>query len=379
MRELDPLRSRVDGVLSQFLAARLEEVGAPGGGPGGALGLGSDGLGDGPGDGHRDLAEREFVSQIADLVTRGGKRLRAVLSVLGWAGTGAEADDLIVRGSACLELLHACALIHDDVMDRSETRRGGATVHRWFAARHAAAAWRGDAEGFGVSAAIAAGDLCLVWADRLLRESGLSAAALERGRPVYDAMRAETIRGQYLDLAAQAGGWLDVDDALTVARAKTAACTTSGPLRFGGTLAGADADLLAAYEAYGLALGLAFQLRDDLLGAFADPADTGKPSGDDLRDGKCTVLLAEAYRRLDPPGRDRLRRLVGSGLGDAVPEIRSLMIEAGARDAVQERIEQLGKRAVEALGGGADSRGGVAIDDEVRETLTGLVAAVTED
>ncbi|MBS2965665.1 polyprenyl synthetase family protein [Actinocrinis puniceicyclus] len=364
MREVEPLRSRVDRVLGEYLAARLDEVGTPGGGAG---------------DGHRDLAEREFVSQIADLITRGGKRLRSVLSVLGSMGTGAAADDEIVRASACLELLHACALIHDDVMDRSETRRGGATVHRWFAARHADGAWRGDAVQFGAGAAIAAGDLCLVWADRLLRESGLAAAALERGRPVYDAMRAETIRGQYLDLAAQAGGWFDLDDALTVARAKTAACTTTGPLRFGGTLAGASADLLAAYEAYGLALGLAFQLRDDLLGAFADPAVIGKPSGDDLRDGKCTVLLAETYQRLDPPGRLHLRRLTDAGERDAVPQIRGLMIETGARDAVQERIEQLGKRAVEALGGGAGSRGGVAIDAAVRESLTGLVGAVTED
>ena len=367
MRELEPLRSRVDGVLADFLDARLGEVPLDEVGTRGAGGRACGGE-----DGHRQRADEEFVSGIADLITRGGKRLRAALCVLGWAGTGLAVDDAIVRGGASLELLHACALIHDDVMDGSETRRGGAAVHRAFAARHAGAGWRGEAGQFGVGAAIAAGDLCLVWADRLLRESGLPAAAVERGRPVYDAMRAETIRGQYLDLVAQASGWFELDDALTVARAKTAACTTTGPLRFGGTLAGAGEDLLAAYEAYGLALGLEFQLRDDLLGAFADPADTGKPSGDDLRDGKCTVLLAEAYQRLDSAGRRRLRGLIGTGSQSAVDEIRVLMEEAGARQAVEERIKGLGKQAVEALSSG------VQVDAGVRESLVGLVAVVTE-
>lgn len=353
MRELEPLRSRVDDALGGFLGARLDEAASRGGG-------------------HRQRADEEFVARIADLIGRGGKRLRAGLCVLGWAGTGAAIDDAIVHAGASLELLHACALIHDDVMDRSETRRGGATVHRAFAARHAEADWRGDADQFGIGAAIAAGDLCLVWADRLLRESGLSGAAVERGRPVYDAMRAETIRGQYLDLVAQASGWFELDDALTVAQAKTAACTTTGPLRFGGALAGADERLLAAYEAYGAALGLAFQLRDDLLGAFADPVETGKPSGDDLRDGKCTVLLAESYQRVDAEGRRLLTRLVGSASPEAVTRIRELMRSAGARTAVEERIKVLGKQAIEALSGSA------AVDAAVRDALVGLVAAVTE-
>lgn len=355
MRELGPLRSRVDAVLGEFLGLRLEEAGAEGGG-----------------------AQRELVSGIADLVLRGGKRLRATLCVLGWAGAGGATDDAIVRGGASLELLHACALIHDDVMDRSATRRGGATLHQEFAARHADGEWRGESEQFGIGAAIAAGDLCLVWADKMLRESGLPTAAVERARPVYDAMRAETIRGQYLDLVAQARGGFDLDDALEIARAKTAACTTTGPLCFGGALVGADDGLMTAYGAYGYALGVAFQLRDDQLGAFADPEATGKPSGDDLRDGKCTVLLAEAYQRLDVEGRRRLRWLVGQGTPEAVAGLRLLLEEVGARAAVEERIAVLGKQAVEALsaasleegmaGGGASG---------VRELLVELVTAVT--
>jgi geranylgeranyl diphosphate synthase type I len=364
----------VDEALGAFIGARLAET--------------------------DDAGEREFVSEIVDLVSRGGKRLRATLCVLGWTGAGGALDDAIVRGAASLELLHACALIHDDVMDRSATRRGGPTLHRSFARRHASGGWRGDSEQFGMGAAIAAGDLCLVWADQLLRESGLAAAAVQRGRPVYDAMRAETIRGQYLDLATQARGSYDIDDALRVARAKTAACTTTGPLCFGGALAGASEPLSAAYQAYGVALGLAFQLRDDLLGAFADPAATGKPSGDDLRDGKCTLLLAEAYQRSDAVGRGRLQELVGRGSAGAVDEIRDLVEGVGARDAVEERITVLGKQAVEALSGapfqdapfrdapfedapfedhGAADDASSSLDDMrgVRQWLVGLVATVT--
>jgi len=346
MRELEPLRSRVDDALRAFLAERRAEA--------------------------VDESVADFVLPILDLVSRGGKRLRAALCMLGWAGAGGDAaGEAVVRGAASLELLHGCALIHDDVMDRSATRRGGPTLHQGFAVRHGADGWRGSSEQFGVGAAIAAGDLCLVWADRLLRESGLSAQALERGRPVYDAMRAETIRGQYLDLVAQARGSLDVDEALAVARAKTSACTTTGPLCFGGALAGAGEELAAAYEAYGAALGLAFQLRDDLLGAFADPAEIGKPSGDDLRDGKCTVLLAEAYQRLDVIGRARLRQLVGRRMEDTVGETRELVERSGAREAVEERIRVLGKQAVEALDA-VSVEGGVG----VREGLVGLVDAV---
>ena len=245
-------------------------------------------------------------------------------------------------------------------------------MHRGFADRHAVTAGRGDSEQFGIGVAIAAGDLCLVWADKLLRESGLSAAAVERARPVYDAMRAETIRGQYLDLVAQARGGFDLDEALEVARAKTAACTTTGPLCFGGALAGADDRLMAAYGAFGDALGVAFQLRDDQLGAFADPEAIGKPSGDDLRDGKCTVLLAEAYQRLDSAGKRRLRLLVEEGTPEAVARLRALLEEVGARAAVEERITVLGKQAVEALSAASLEEMGV------REQLVGLVAAVTD-
>ena len=308
---------------------------------------------------------------IADLVLRGGKRLRARFVLLGWRGAGAGPDPGAVGAAAVVELLHACALIHDDVMDGSATRRGAPAVHREFARRHRRAAWHGSSAGFGVSAAITAGDLCLVWADQLLRTCGLDAAAVARARPVYDEMRALTMHGQYLDLLTQASGEPSVAAALEVARAKTAACTTTGPLRFGGALAGGSAELLAGYAAYGDALGVAFQLRDDLLGAFGDPAATGKPSGDDLRDGKRTVLLAEAVARLGSAEERALTELIAEGTDEAVDELRLILIRSGARDAVERRIRALGREAAGYV------RELPLADEAVRAELIALVDIVT--
>ena len=302
---------------------------------------------------------------IADLVLRGGKRLRARFVLLGWRGAGAGHTPGVVGAAAVVELLHACALIHDDVMDGSATRRGGPAVHQAFAQHHRQSAWHGSSASFGVSAAITAGDLCLVWADQLLRTCGLPTEVVSRGRFIYDDMRALTMHGQYLDLLTQASGEPSVAAALEVARAKTAACTTTGPLRFGGALAGASDELLAGYGAYGDALGVAFQLRDDLLGAFGDPAATGKPSGDDLRDGKRTVLLAEASRRAE------LTELISEGTDAAVAELRAILIRSGARDAVEQRIRELGRAA-------ADYARDLPLADEgVRAELTALVEIVT--
>jgi geranylgeranyl diphosphate synthase, type I len=345
---VDTAAGEIDEVLRGFFADRLAEAGA---GTTGGL-----------------------QEPIADLVLRGGKRLRARFVLLGWRGAGPGPTRGAVGAAAVVELLHACALIHDDVMDGSATRRGAPAVHREFARRHRRAGWHGSSEGFGVSAAITAGDLCLVWADQLLRTCELDAAAVARARPVYDDMRALTMHGQYLDLLTQASGEPSVAAALEVARAKTAACTTTGPLRFGGALAGASAELLAGYAAYGDALGVAFQLRDDLLGAFGDPAATGKPSGDDLRDGKRTALLAEAVARADGDHASArlISRLISQGSDEAVDELRAILISSGARDAVERRIGALGRAAT-------DCAGGLPLADEaVRAELIALVKLVTD-
>jgi geranylgeranyl diphosphate synthase type I len=236
------------------------------------------------------------------------------------------------------------------------------------AAVHTERIWRGDADSFGVSAAIVAGDLCLVWADELVRHSGLPAASLERGWPIYDAMRAQTIHGQYLDLVAQASGGYDATQAWQVAESKTAASTTTGPLLFGAALAGASGELQAALAEYGHALGIAFQLRDDLLGAFGDPHLTGKPSGDDLRDGKATLLVAEARRRAGEEGSLVIEEMLERG---EVAELRALLENTGARASVERLIERL---TAEALGV-IDSA--PVVDETARVVLRGLALALT--
>lgn len=340
------VRRRVEDQLAAFLSARLAETPDPG-------------------------LDRILLEPVVDLLLRDGKRLRPAFCFWGWRGAGgADCDEVLVAATS-LELLHGCALIHDDVMDGSVMRRGRQAVHRELAVGHAARGWRGVSDQFGVAGAVAAGDLCLVWADKMLRASGLSPESLTRAGSVFDAMREETIRGQYLDLITQAEGALRVEDAIAVAQAKTAASTTVGPLRFGATLAGADEALLVDYVDYAKPLGVAFQLRDDLLGAFGDPRATGKPSGDDLRDGKCTLLLAETRRRAGERDARLIDALLTEGTEDGVVELRAMIEATGARTFVEGEVSRLAARALVAL-----ERAPLA-DDSARAVLRGLAVAVT--
>src|SRR6516225_7305277 len=199
----------------------------------------------------------------------GGKRLRPAFCYWGWRGAGGADGPQIIRAAAALELLHASALVHDDLMDASDTRRGQPSLHRQFEAYHAGRGWHGSADAFGMGVAILLGDLLICWTDEMFHASGLPGDALRRGRPVLDRMRTEVFAGQYLDLLGQAAGDETVAGALRVVEFKTAKYTIERPLHLGAALAGAGgADLAAAYTGYGLPLGIAFQLRDDILGVF---------------------------------------------------------------------------------------------------------------
>jgi geranylgeranyl diphosphate synthase type I len=265
-----------------------------------------------------------------------GKRLRPAFCYWGWRAAGGEDCPQIHAAAAALELLHASALVHDDLMDASDTRRGQPSVHRRFAAAHADGGWRGSADAFGAGAAILIGDLLMAWTDELFVGSGLAPAALRRGQPVLDAMRAELICGQYLDLLGQAAGDGTVDSALRVVRFKSAKYTVERPLQLGVALAaqppGGDPAIEQACRGYGIPVGVAFQIRDDVLGVFGDPAQTGKPASDDLREGKRTVLVAIARERAAPGRRELLDRLLGDRLLDeaGAAEIRSILVETGA-------------------------------------------------
>jgi geranylgeranyl diphosphate synthase type I len=255
-----------------------------------------------------------LAEAIADLV-RGGKRLRPAFCYWGWRGAGGPDSEPIVHAAAAMELFQAAALIHDDVMDGSDTRRGMPSLHRRFTTRHAGAGWAGDPERFGLAGAVLAGDLCLVWSGELLATGGLAPDRLAAARQPFNRMRTELMAGQYLDMLEQAVAGdqpeTAVDRARRVIRYKSAKYTVEEPLLIGGTLAGAGHQLLDTYRAYGRQLGEAFQLRDDILGVFGDPAQTGKPAGDDLREGKRTVLIAHTLRAADPDQRAAVQQLLG--------------------------------------------------------------------
>jgi geranylgeranyl diphosphate synthase type I len=311
-------------------------------------------------------------------VAGGGKRLRPLFAYWGWRGardTGpgsGEDDAAVLRAVAALEFVHASALVHDDVMDGAETRRGRPATHVGFAARHADDALTGDRELFGTGAAILIGDLALVWSDEMLRCSGISEAALSRARAVWDTMRTEVTAGQYLDLLRAAGGLPGPDGALTVARYKSAGYTVQRPLQLGAAIAGAGPEVAEAYTAIGLPLGEAFQLRDDVLGVFGDPAVTGKSADDDLREGKQTLLIALAEEAADEAGRRLLDRLLGNA--DAGPEefdaLRTLLESTGARARVEERITERTALARSAIAA-------APLADDARAALDALAVAAT--
>ena len=303
---------------------------------------------------------------------QGGKRLRAAFLYWGYRAGGGPDTDAIIRAATAMELFQAAALLHDDVMDDSDTRRGMPAAHRRLAEEHAAAGWSGSGDRFGVAGAILGGDLCLIWSEELLATSGLSAAELTRARPVFDRMRTQLMGGQFLDVLESARGWHDlttdqrVARARTVIRYKSAKYTIEHPLLIGAAAADVSPSDLAALSTYGLDLGEAFQLRDDLLGVFGDPAHTGKPAGDDLREGKRTVLVALALDHASARNTALFDTLLGSpGLGGpGVDELRATITASGAPERVEQMILDLCVSARTALNSasGLTDQGRAALD-----------------
>jgi geranylgeranyl diphosphate synthase type I len=351
--EVAGLRPRVDKALAAFLAEqRIRLTGI-------------------------DPALAEVSDALEAFVLGGGKRLRPAFGYWGYRGAGGADGDPVVAAVAALELVQASALIHDDLMDRSDTRRGEPSVHRRFEKRHAEATWRGAAASFGDSAAVLLGDLALVWSDELLHVSGLTPEELTRARPVFDEMRTEVTVGQYLDVLTQATADTSLERAGKVARFKAAKYTVERPLLLGAAIAGAPAEVFAAYTAFGLPLGEAFQLRDDVLGVFGDPSQTGKPAGDDLREGKRTYLVAAAFGALDDGALDDgAWHELDKGLGDqsltveSVERLRSLIRDSGALAATEQRIDELMTASLSALAA-------APIDEEARTVLRALANAAT--
>ncbi|WP_291314268.1 polyprenyl synthetase family protein [Corynebacterium sp. UBA2622] len=319
------------------------------------------------------------AAYLRDFVLGGGKRFRPLY---GWAGfvgagglaAGGEDPRAVLTAVSSLEFIQACALVHDDIIDSSDTRRGNPTVHRAVETSHLSRGLRGDAAKFGRDVAILVGDLALAWADDMWRDSGVSDSALRRAQGAWRGMRTEVIGGQLLDITLEATGDESIELADKVNRYKTAAYTIERPLHLGAALASADEHTVAAFRGYGCDIGVAYQLRDDLLGVFGDSSVTGKPAGDDLREGKRTVLLSMALTALDgsdPAAARELREKVGTvSDGPSLRRLADIIRSSGAVEGVEKRIEALtasGLRHLEEAG----------VDAAVAETLRELAIKST--
>ena len=282
-----------------------------------------------------------------------GKRLRPAFAYWGWRAAGGSASKTaeLMRAGAAIELVHASALIHDDVMDASATRRGGPSAHRALAALPIDQAIPAKAASFGTNAAILLGDLLLAWSDELMGESGFKPKAVRRGRFYFDRLRTEVMAGQYLDVLAQTRRRSSGPDAMRVLRYKSAKYTVERPLQLGAALGKAGPKLLGALSSYGVPLGEAFQLRDDLLGVFGDASVTGKPSGDDIREGKRTLLVARAFDKANAQERTVLDESFGNPRVDAsgVAAVQDVLRDTGALSAVETVISELTSAALSAL------------------------------
>ncbi|MER6694909.1 polyprenyl synthetase family protein [Streptomyces minutiscleroticus] len=327
---LDPtaIQASVDAVLNRFLTAKARP--------------------------HAGAHQRYMAALLQDFLV-GGKRIRPLLCVTGFHAAGGQANTTeVIQLAASLELFQAFVLIHDDVMDASDTRRGRPSVHRVLDQEFRRMRTDCDdrtAQRFGTAGAILLGDLALTWSDELLHAAAVHGTRRTAVLDHLDRMRTEVMIGQYLDLRATGDKHTSVEDTLTVIRYKTAKYTVERPLQLGAALAGADTPVLEACSAIGIPLGEAFQLRDDLLGVFGDPAQTGKSCLDDLREGKSTTLLALALADADPAQAARLRALVGDPRLDleGAEEVRDIFTATGARATVEQMITDRYRQALVAL------------------------------
>jgi geranylgeranyl diphosphate synthase, type I len=302
----------------------------------------------------------------------GGKCVRSTFMYLGWLSGAADSDEALYA-SASLELLHAFALLQDDVMDDSPSRRGRPAAHIQFGEWHRKRDLSGSPQRFGDSAAILLGDLCLIWAEQMFRESGVEYRRLQQALPRYDAMRTELALGQFADLASDVRDLPSMAMVLEVARRKSGNYTVRRPLEIGAAMSGCSDRTLSGLGRYGTAIGEAFQLRDDLLGVFGSEAVTGKPSGQDLVERKATSVVIAAHQLADAPTRRQLTELMNNGELDhtAIDRWRTLIITTGAVQWIEDLIS-------DRVASARDELDELRLDEPVRAALTNMATVCTE-
>ncbi|MGA4545486.1 polyprenyl synthetase family protein [Uniformispora flossi] len=291
--------------------------------------------------------------------TRDGKRLRAAFCYWGWRAAGQADGDAVVRAAAAMELVHAAAVVHDDLIDRSRQRHGRPTA-QWALREELPRLAR--PAGAAEALAMLVGNMLMAWAGQLFAASGLPAAYLSRARPLWALLARELVAGECLEIL-HTGAAPDTEASLKIVRYKTAKYTVEQPLLIGASLGGASAGLRTCFTEYGVPLGEAFQLRDDVLGLFGDPTRTGKANADDLVARRPTTLLAETWRRATPAERRDLRRLLGGGRGGgssdgragggndsaALDRVREIMRRTQAPDHIEQLIAERVCAALRAL------------------------------
>lgn len=289
---------------------------------------------------HQRLAPvgRQLLAAVAE-----GKRVRAAFCYWGWRAAGQPDSDAMIRAAAAMELVHAAAIVHDDIIDGSETRRSAPTAH---------IALRGVTGGAdGMALAIVLGDLLISLAGQMFSGCGLPGPFLRRAQPLWTVLASALVAGECLEILGTGPG-LSVADALQVIRYKTAKYTVEHPLHIGATLGGAPERLLDVLTEYGVPVGEAFQLRDDLLGVFGDPAKTGKSNLDDLRGRKPTVLLAVTRSAATGQDRKEIERLLACRSAISVEKLRTIqeiMVRTGARERIESMIADRTARAALAI------------------------------
>jgi geranylgeranyl diphosphate synthase type I len=322
MYDPESVRSRVDHALADFLTAETARLTAI----------------------HERLAP---VARQLRVAAAEGKRLRAAFCYWGWRAAGQPDSDAMIKAAAAMELVHAAAIVHDDIIDGSARRRSVPTAH--IALRD----WIGGevGESHGVALAIVLGDLLISWAGQLFTDCGLPGPYLRRAQPLWTVLATALVAGECLEILGTGPG-LSMSDALQVIRYKTAKYTVEHPLHIGATLGGADPRLLDVFTEYGIPLGEAFQLRDDLLGVFGDPEKTGKSNLDDLRGRKPTVLLAITLSAARGQDQKEIERLLDRRSGidaEDLRTIREIMVRVGARERIESMIAERSAQAVSAI------------------------------
>ncbi|MFJ6386999.1 polyprenyl synthetase family protein [Streptomyces sp. NPDC091972] len=315
-------KSRVDEMLRDFVAREADQL----------TGI--------------DPALAPVAGQLEAAVAE-GKRLRAAFCYWGWRAAGQPDSDALLRAATSMELVHAAAMVHDDLIDDSPLRHGRPTAH---VALRAAVRRRPRAVSAARSLAMLVGDLLMSLAGQLFATSGLPAAYLARARPLWSALARELVAGECLEIL-HTGADPDTARSLKVIRYKTAKYTVEQPLLIGGLLGGAGERLREGYSAYGLPLGEAFQLRDDLLGLFGDPGQTGKANADDVCAHRPTALLSETWRIADEDEREQMRALFGRRDldSDGLDTVRELMRRLKAPDRIEDMITARVETALDAL------------------------------